>query len=191
MDIFHVHVTQNIYPKYCHSDSNVFIVHFGIGDTADVCSNTLIGSVFIDDVIIHVIYDVCLQGTLYTCITLIHVMLCGCALSVNSLTPGRFQWIVTLVWIHIWWWNDAYSLMLLRRGALLFFKVIHQISRSHGSKNRQIWPRLGKILQTYTIAMQSVSIPQTSDRRHRKQHTNKAKMLNCFPTCILLHNVPV
>ena len=50
---------------------------------------------------------------------------------------------VTPVWIHIWWWNDAYSLMLLRRGALLFFKVIHQISRSHGSKNRRIWPRLG------------------------------------------------
>ena len=50
---------------------------------------------------------------------------------------------VTPVWIHIWWWNDTYSLMLLRRGALLFFKVIRQISRSHGAKNRQIWPRLG------------------------------------------------
>ena len=50
---------------------------------------------------------------------------------------------VTPVWIHIWWWNDAYSLMLLRRGALLFFKVIRQISRSHGSKKRRIWPRLG------------------------------------------------
>ena len=41
------------------------------------------------------------------------------------MTPlSRFR-IVTPVWIHI-------SLMLLRRGALLFFKVIHQISRSHG-----------------------------------------------------------
>ena len=38
---------------------------------------------------------------------------------------------VTPVWIYIWWWNDAQSLMLLRRGALLFFKAIHQISRSH------------------------------------------------------------
>ena len=47
------------------------------------------------------------------------------------------------VWIHIWSWNDAQSLMMLRRGALLFFKVIRQISRSHGSKNRWIWPRLG------------------------------------------------
>ena len=55
---------------------------------------------------------------------------------------NRFR-TVTLVWIHIWCWNDAYSLMMLRRGALLFFKVIRQISRSHGSKKRQIWPRLG------------------------------------------------
>ena len=47
---------------------------------------------------------------------------------------------VTRVWIHIWWWNDAQSLMLLRRGALLFFKAIRQISRSDGSKNRQIYP---------------------------------------------------
>ena len=55
---------------------------------------------------------------------------------------NRFR-TVTPVWILIWWWNDAYSLMLLRRGAVLFFKVIRQISRSHGSKNRQIWPKLG------------------------------------------------
>ena len=55
---------------------------------------------------------------------------------------NRFR-TVTPVWIHIWWWNDAYSLMLLRRGALLFFKVIRQISRSHSSKNRRIWPRFG------------------------------------------------
>ena len=38
---------------------------------------------------------------------------------------------VTPVWIHIWWWNDAQSLMLLRRVALLLFKVIRQILRSH------------------------------------------------------------
>ena len=54
----------------------------------------------------------------------------------------RFR-TVTPVWIHIWWWNDGYSLIMLRRGALLFFKVIRQISRSHGAKNRRIWPRLG------------------------------------------------
>ena len=44
---------------------------------------------------------------------------------------NRFR-TVTPVWIHIWWWNDAYSLIMLRRGALVFFKVIRQISRSHG-----------------------------------------------------------
>ena len=58
------------------------------------------------------------------------------------MTPfSRFR-IVTPVWIHTWQWNDAKSLILLRRGALLFFKVIRQISRSHSSKNRRIWPRL-------------------------------------------------
>ena len=55
---------------------------------------------------------------------------------------NRFR-TVTPVWIHIWWWNDAYSFMKLRRGALLFFKVICQILRSHGSKKHSIWPRLG------------------------------------------------
>ena len=55
---------------------------------------------------------------------------------------NRFR-TVTPIWIHIWWWNDAYSLIMLRRGALLFFKVIRQIWRSHSSKNRRIWPRLG------------------------------------------------
>ena len=58
------------------------------------------------------------------------------------MTPfSRFR-TVTPFWIHILRWNYAYSLMLLRRGALLFFKVIRQISRSHGSKNRRIWPNL-------------------------------------------------
>ena len=51
---------------------------------------------------------------------------------------SRF-WTVTQVWIRIWWWNDAQRLMLLRRGALLFFKVICQIWRSQGTKNRQFW----------------------------------------------------
>ena len=48
------------------------------------------------------------------------------------MTPySRFR-TVTPVWINIWKWNDVQGLMLLRRGALLFFKVILQISRSHG-----------------------------------------------------------
>ena len=55
---------------------------------------------------------------------------------------SRFR-TVTPVWIHIWWWNYTYSLMLLRKGALFFFKVIRQVWRSHRAKNRRIWPRLG------------------------------------------------
>ena len=39
---------------------------------------------------------------------------------------NRFR-TVTPVWIHIWWWNDAYSLMMLRRGALLFLAVTKQL----------------------------------------------------------------
>ena len=51
------------------------------------------------------------------------------------MTPFSSFWTVTPVWIRIWRWNYAQSLMLLRRGTLLFFKVIRQISRSHGEKN--------------------------------------------------------
>ena len=54
----------------------------------------------------------------------------------------RFR-TVTPSWIHQWVRNDAQSLKKHRRGALLFCKVIRQISRSHGSKNRRIWTRLG------------------------------------------------
>ena len=43
---------------------------------------------------------------------------------------------VTQVWIHRLIWNDAQSLTLYRRSALLFFKVMHQISRSHRLKNQ-------------------------------------------------------
>ena len=60
---------------------------------------------------------------------------------VNTLL-SRFR-TLTPVWIHIWQWNHAHSWKQHRRGALLFFKVIRQISRSHSSKNRRIWPRLG------------------------------------------------
>ena len=49
-------------------------------------------------------------------------------------TPLNHFRTVTPVSIHIWWWNDAQRLMLLRRYVLLFFKVIHQISRSHSYK---------------------------------------------------------
>ena len=47
------------------------------------------------------------------------------------------------VWIHIRQRNDAQNWMWHRRGALLFFKVICQISRSHATKTRWFWSRLG------------------------------------------------
>ena len=40
---------------------------------------------------------------------------------------SRFR-TLTPVWIYIWQWNHAHSWKQHRRGALLFFKVIHQIS---------------------------------------------------------------
>ena len=51
----------------------------------------------------------------------------------------RFR-TVTPIWIHRWIWNDAQSLVKYRGGSLLFSKVIHQISRSQGKKNRRFWP---------------------------------------------------
>ena len=51
----------------------------------------------------------------------------------RTITPG---------WIHIWWWNDAQSLMWHMRGDLMFFEVIHQISSSHETKICQFWPEL-------------------------------------------------
>ena len=56
---------------------------------------------------------------------------------------------VTPVWIHIWWWNDAQSLMMLRRGALLFFKVIRQISRSHGLKKIEFTDGFGMMRKAW------------------------------------------
>ena len=53
--------------------------------------------------------------------------------SSNLTQIGRFR-TLSQVWIHQWLRNDAQSLKLHWRGALLFFKVIYQISRSHGSK---------------------------------------------------------
>ena len=63
--------------------------------------------------------------------------------SSNLTQIGRFRTVT--VWIHWWIWNDAQSLMLYRRHVLLFFEVIHQISRSHGRKIddlNPIWVRL-------------------------------------------------
>ena len=54
---------------------------------------------------------------------------------------GCFQ-TITIVWILRWLRNDAQSLMWHRRGALLFFKVICQISRWQGPENQWFWSDL-------------------------------------------------
>ena len=53
----------------------------------------------------------------------------------------RFR-TVTPVWIHPWLWNDAQSLMYYGGSALLFTKVVHQISRSRGTRKHPFWPEL-------------------------------------------------
>ena len=54
---------------------------------------------------------------------------------------NRFR-TVTQVWIHILWWNDAHSLILLRRGALFSRSSVK--FQGHKAKNNcRIWPRLG------------------------------------------------
>ena len=65
------------------------------------------------------------------------------ALKIVELTQiGRFR-TLTPVWIHQWLWNVAQSLKQQRRDALLFSKVIHQISRSHGTKHHPILTQIG------------------------------------------------
>ena len=54
---------------------------------------------------------------------------------------GHFS-TVTPVWIHQWLWNDAQSLKLHMKGALLFVKVIRQTSRSRGTKKSLILTRI-------------------------------------------------
>ena len=51
--------------------------------------------------------------------------------------------IVTPVLIPIRRWSDARSLIWHRTGVLLFFRVIRQILRSHGTQNHQFWSELG------------------------------------------------
>ena len=83
--------------------------------------------------------------------------------------------LLTPVWIHIWQWNHAHSWKQHRRGAVLFFKVIRQISRSHGSKNRRIWPKLG-------VSGQQLQFKFTDGYEMlHKAWNSKGEVLYCFP----------
>ena len=73
---------------------------------------------------------------------------------------GRFR-TVTPVWIHWWIWNDAQSLMWYRRGVILFFKVIHQISRSHRLKNQRF--EMVKLCVFFSRLLISPIIASTND----------------------------
>ena len=61
----------------------------------------------------------------------------------------RFR-IVTPIWIFWWLWNYAQSLMYPSKGALLFFKVIHLISRSYRLKNHWLESNLSEITRPVT-----------------------------------------
>ena len=65
----------------------------------------------------------------------------------KSLILTRIKRFWTVTWVRIYWWiwDDAQSLMYYRRGALLFFEVIHQISRSHRLKNLWFESNLSEI----------------------------------------------
>ena len=55
---------------------------------------------------------------------------------------SRFQTVIP-VWIHIWWLNGAKSLMLLRRGALLFSRSYNKFQGHRAKQNCRFWPKLG------------------------------------------------
>ena len=93
------------------------------------------------------------------------------------ITPlSRFR-TVTPVWIHIWWWQDARSLMVLRRGALLFFKVNRQISRSHGTKKSQI---LTQIERFRTVTLKKTWSATESGRRLFILHGKNSKIFQIY-----------
>ena len=79
----------------------------------------------------------------------------------------RFQ-TVTPVSIHIWGCNDAQSLVFLGRGALLLFKVMRQISRSH-SKNKSL--SLTQIGRFRTVTPVWIHQWLLSDTQSLKQHS--------------------
>ena len=83
------------------------------------------------------------------------------------MTPFSRFWTLAPVWIHIWQWNDAQSLMLIRRGTLLFFKVKCQIS---GSQAR-ILVQIGRFR---TVTPVWIHHWLRSDAQRLKQHRRGA-----------------
>ena len=88
----------------------------------------------------------------------------------------RFR-TVTQFWLHWWIWNDAHSLRWYRRGALLFFEVIHQISGSHRLKNWWFESSLGKITRP-VAAIKSVRVALFCSHRMLDPTEKKTQQLN-------------
>ena len=82
------------------------------------------------------------------------------------MTPYSRIRTITPVWIHIWLWYDAQSFMLLRRGTMLFLKVIHQISRSHLKKS-SILTQIGHF---QTVTPVGIHHWLLNDAQRLKQH---------------------
>ena len=100
-----------------------------------------------------------------------HTSNCKLKKSSNLTQIGRFR-TVTPVWIHWWIWNDTQSLMLYRRRALLFFGVIHQISRSHGEKST-IWIQFEKDYhagRSYQIPQICLVMQVNTNKRHKMRY---------------------
>ena len=94
---------------------------------------------------------------------------------------GRFR-TVTPDWIHRWLWNVAQSLKQQRRDALLFSKVIHQISRSHGTKHHRFWTKLGISGLRPVAAFKSLRFALLFKKMHLKMWSGK-----CQPSCLGLN----
>ena len=86
------------------------------------------------------------------------------------------------VWIQRWLWNDAQSLMWYRKGAPLFFKVIHQISRSHSPKNWWFESNFRNITRP-VVAIKSLRFACDLEISHMTLKNNRVHFLGCFKLC--------
>ena len=71
---------------------------------------------------------------------------------VNDFDPSLANRALPPIWIHKCPPKDAQSLKGNRRSALLFLKVIHQMSRSHETKISPIFTRIGRF-RTITLVL--------------------------------------
>ena len=76
---------------------------------------------------------------------------------------------VTPVWNHRWLWNYAQSLKYQRSGALLIFKVIHQISRSHRVRKLPILTQF----ECFQSVTRSFEFADGFEMMHKAQHSTE------------------